>query len=195
MLAHVGQAAAAGYHSAEVMASQLMLDCRDNRAYIVAWRGVLVDTSLARRQRSIETGTNQARLMGGYKMAKAERNGRSTPKQRHATAGKSQARGRLVAAKSQTHGPSNTVARASAEAPRAGWATDLVFDVREPKLAVSLRLDADVLRFFRGFGAGYQTRINEVLKAFMQAREGVEIGARVASAKASRAIGTSKRAR
>ena len=54
----------------------------------------------------------------------------------------------------------------------AGWATDLVFDVREPKLAVSLRLDADVLRFFRGFGAGYQTRINEVLKAFMQARGG-----------------------
>ena len=47
---------------------------------------------------------------------------------------------------------------------------DLVFDVREPKLAVSLRLDADVLRFFRGFGAGYQTRINEVLKAFMQAQ-------------------------
>ena len=61
---------------------------------------------------------------------------------------------------------------------RAGWATDLVFDVREPKLAVSLRLDADVLRFFRGFGAGYQTRINEVLKAFMHARGGAEAGAR-----------------
>ncbi|HXT79914.1 MAG TPA: BrnA antitoxin family protein [Acetobacteraceae bacterium] len=52
-----------------------------------------------------------------------------------------------------------------------GWASDLEFDIREPKLAVSLRLDADVLRFFRGFGAGYQTRINEVLKAFMHARE------------------------
>jgi uncharacterized protein (DUF4415 family) len=62
--------------------------------------------------------------------------------------------------------------RAAAEPQRSGWATDLVFDVREPKLAVSLRLDADVLRFFRGFGAGYQTRINEVLKAFMQARGG-----------------------
>ena len=49
-----------------------------------------------------------------------------------------------------------------------------MFDVREPKLAVSLRLDADVLRFFRAFGAGYQTRINEVLKAFMQARSGSE---------------------
>jgi len=66
--------------------------------------------------------------------------------------------------------------KAVPEASRsAGWATDLVFDVREPKLAVSLRLDADVLRFFRGFGAGYQTRINEVLKAFMHARGGADV--------------------
>ncbi|HEY0181499.1 MAG TPA: BrnA antitoxin family protein [Rhodopila sp.] len=69
-----------------------------------------------------------------------------------------------------------------------GWATDLVFDVREPKLAVSLRLDADVLRFFRGFGAGYQTRINEVLKAFMQARGGANpVAPAVVGARASRA--------
>jgi len=128
-------------------------------------------------------------------MAKAERSGRSMSKQRQATAAKSQARGRVVASKPQAHGSSNAAGRAGAEPQRAGWATDLVFDVREPKLAVSLRLDADVLRFFRGFGAGYQTRINEVLKAFMQAREGVEIGARVASAKASRAVGNGKRAR
>ena len=64
-----------------------------------------------------------------------------------------------------------------------------MFDVREPKLAVSLRLDADVLRFFRGFGAGYQTRINEVLKAFMQARGGAEtVSHAVVSARASRAL-------
>jgi uncharacterized protein (DUF4415 family) len=87
--------------------------------------------------------------------------------------------------------------RAAVEPVRAGWATDLVFDVREPKLAVSLRLDADVLRFFRGFGAGYQTRINEVLKAFMQARGGAEsvshavVGARAARASAN---GNGKRA-
>ena len=61
-----------------------------------------------------------------------------------------------------------TPARAVAEQPRPGWATDLVFDVREPKLAVSLRLDADVLRFFRGFGAGYQTRINRALRKMME---------------------------
>ncbi len=65
-------------------------------------------------------------------------------------------------------------ARMQVESGRGNWATDLVFDVREPKLAVSLRLDADVLRFFRGFGSGYQTRINEVLKAFMHARSEAE---------------------
>jgi uncharacterized protein (DUF4415 family) len=81
---------------------------------------------------------------------------------------------------------------ARSEAARAGWATDLVFDVREPKLAVSLRLDADVLRFFRGFGAGYQTRINEVLKAFMQARGGSETAPRgaVVSARAGHGPGS-----
>ncbi len=82
-------------------------------------------------------------------------------------------------------GRAKAKAAAPAKAPRAasrkearkedvaagGWATALMFDVREPKLAVSLRLDADVLRFFRGFGSGYQTRINEVLKAFMHARQ------------------------
>jgi len=89
------------------------------------------------------------------------------------------------------------IARVASEQIRPAWATDLVFDVREPKLAVSLRLDADVLRFFRGFGAGYQTRINEVLKAFMQARGGSELAPRsVVSARARSGSATEgKRAR
>jgi uncharacterized protein (DUF4415 family) len=90
----------------------------------------------------------------------------------------------------------SSASRAPVEPARAGWATDLVFDVREPKLAVSLRLDADVLRFFRGFGAGYQTRINEVLKAFMQARGGSEpVGHAVVGARArASSNGNGKRA-
>lgn len=80
------------------------------------------------------------------------------------------AHGRTVSAKGRS------TARMQVEAGQGNWATDLVFDVREPKLAVSLRLDADVLRFFRGFGSGYQTRINEVLKAFMHARGTTENG-------------------
>ena len=35
-----------------------------------------------------------------------------------------------------------------------------------PKAAISLRLDADVLDWFKAQGPGYQTRINAVLRAF-----------------------------
>jgi uncharacterized protein (DUF4415 family) len=38
-----------------------------------------------------------------------------------------------------------------------------------PKAAVALRLDADVLSWFKAQGAGYQTRINAVLRAFKDA--------------------------
>lgn len=38
---------------------------------------------------------------------------------------------------------------------------------RPPKEAVSIRLDADLLAWFKGQGCGYQTRINEVLRQFM----------------------------
>jgi uncharacterized protein (DUF4415 family) len=101
-------------------------------------------------------------------MAKTTKTVEHGSKARTSAAAKSRGR----SASSKTH--SNP--RMQVDPGQSGWATDLVFDVREPKLAVSLRLDADVLRFFRGFGAGYQTRINEVLKAFMHARGGVENG-------------------
>jgi uncharacterized protein (DUF4415 family) len=122
-------------------------------------------------------------------MAKISRNVKVLSKGRAAPAAKTPVR--TSAAKAQPP------ARAPVEPARAEWATDLVFDVREPKLAVSLRLDADVLRFFRGFGAGYQTRINEVLKAFMQARGGSQtIGSAVVGARANRsAASNGKRAR
>lgn len=38
-----------------------------------------------------------------------------------------------------------------------------------PKASISLRLDQDVLEWFKAQGAGYQTRINSVLRAFRDA--------------------------
>ena len=38
------------------------------------------------------------------------------------------------------------------------------------KEAISIKLDQDVLAFFRKAGRGYQTRINAVLRRYMQAR-------------------------
>ena len=37
------------------------------------------------------------------------------------------------------------------------------------KAAISLRLDAEVLDWFKAQGGGYQTRINAVLRAYMEA--------------------------
>ena len=39
----------------------------------------------------------------------------------------------------------------------------------DPKVPVSVRLDRDVLDWFKGQGRGYQSRINAVLRAFMDA--------------------------
>lgn len=42
----------------------------------------------------------------------------------------------------------------------------------EPKEQVTLRLDADVLKWFRSLGKGYQTQINALLRAYMEAHRG-----------------------
>jgi hypothetical protein len=39
---------------------------------------------------------------------------------------------------------------------------------RPIKKAVQIRLDADVLAWFKGYGKGYQSRINAVLRDVMQ---------------------------
>ncbi len=43
-----------------------------------------------------------------------------------------------------------------------------------PKAAISIRLDADVLAFFKSGGPGYQRRINAVLRSYMVARRKTE---------------------
>ena len=39
----------------------------------------------------------------------------------------------------------------------------------EAKKQITLRIDADVLAWFRAQGAGYQSRINQLLRAYMEA--------------------------
>ncbi len=41
-----------------------------------------------------------------------------------------------------------------------------------PKVPVSIRLDADLVDFFRGQGRGWQTRMNAVLRAYADAVKG-----------------------
>ncbi|MFN2325339.1 MAG: BrnA antitoxin family protein [Gemmatimonadales bacterium] len=42
--------------------------------------------------------------------------------------------------------------------------------VPPPKRAISIRLDEDVLRWFKADGPGYQSRINAVLRSYMFSR-------------------------
>jgi uncharacterized protein (DUF4415 family) len=52
-----------------------------------------------------------------------------------------------------------------------GWEETVILGLPPPKQAVNLRIDADVLEWFRRTGKGYQTRINSVLRAFVESRK------------------------
>ncbi len=70
-----------------------------------------------------------------------------------------------------------TAARSKAKPTRTGakrqpdW-TSFKVDWPQPKQAISLRIDQDVLAWFRDGGPGYQTRMNAVLRAFVDAQQG-----------------------
>lgn len=53
----------------------------------------------------------------------------------------------------------------------ADWYKDAVPVIPGPKQLLSLRLDPDVVEWFRAQGAGYQTRMNAVLRAYVKARQ------------------------
>jgi len=40
-----------------------------------------------------------------------------------------------------------------------------------PKQQITLRIDNDVVTFFRNLGQGYQTKINQLLRAYMEAHK------------------------
>jgi uncharacterized protein (DUF4415 family) len=44
----------------------------------------------------------------------------------------------------------------------------------EPKALVTIRLDQDVLKWFKSQGSGYQTRINALMRAYMEAQQSVK---------------------
>jgi len=46
------------------------------------------------------------------------------------------------------------------------------------KRQITLRIDADVLAFFRSTGVRYQTRMNQVLRAYMTAHRQAEVSQR-----------------
>jgi uncharacterized protein (DUF4415 family) len=51
-----------------------------------------------------------------------------------------------------------------------GWEQTVMIGLPPGKEAVKLRIDRDVLEWFRQTGKGYQTRMNNVLRAFVKSR-------------------------
>jgi uncharacterized protein (DUF4415 family) len=57
------------------------------------------------------------------------------------------------------------------------WANAVVRKGLKPafrKHQVTLRIDSDVLEFFRSEGEGYQTKINKLLRSYMDASKAAE---------------------
>ncbi|ATQ68572.1 MULTISPECIES: BrnA antitoxin family protein [Methylosinus] len=55
-----------------------------------------------------------------------------------------------------------------------GWESSVEIGLPKRKQGVHIRLDSDVLEWFKARGPGYQTRINAVLRSFVRARERAE---------------------
>jgi len=51
-----------------------------------------------------------------------------------------------------------------------GWDNDIIIGLPPRKREVHIRLDADIIDWFKESGRGYQTRINKVLRAFVDNR-------------------------
>ena len=56
----------------------------------------------------------------------------------------------------------------------AGWESTVIVGLPPAKQDIHIRLDGDILDWFKARGRGYQTRINAVLRAFVQSRQRVE---------------------
>ena len=49
-----------------------------------------------------------------------------------------------------------------------GWEDTITVELPEPKEQITLRLDRDMVRWFRARGKGYQTLINAVLRGYYE---------------------------
>lgn len=56
--------------------------------------------------------------------------------------------------------------------PHEGWDESIMVGVPEPKKQMTLRLDAEVVEWFKAQGKGYQTLMNAVLKGYVDHQRG-----------------------
>ena len=71
---------------------------------------------------------------------------------------------------SMSHDEAMRRRHADSEAPQpyAGWEDTITVGLPEAKEQITLRLDPDMVRWFRARGKGYQTLINAVLRGYYE---------------------------
>src|SRR6516162_7372699 len=102
-------------------------------------------------------------------MVKKERIVRRTAKQLAAKRGQSRTNWAKAAAMTNEQ----LEASIAADPDEAGMVMDwdsVTVEMPAPKADLHMRVDRDVLDFFRGMGKGYQTRINAVLRSYVERR-------------------------
>jgi uncharacterized protein (DUF4415 family) len=70
--------------------------------------------------------------------------------------------------------PTSRVDELRTDALSADTWTEVVLPEKSRKKLISLRVDPEVLDFFKALGPGYQTRMNAVLTAYMQVKKEME---------------------
>ena len=107
-------------------------------------------------------------------MAKKERSVRVSAEQLQTMRDRGETRSDWKAAEAMSQADVERLANEEDGPLPEGWENTVEIGLLEPRQAVHIRLDATVLRWFKAHGPGYQTRINAVLRAFVQARQRAE---------------------
>lgn len=101
-------------------------------------------------------------------MAKKERIVRHTDDELRATQARGETKSDWAAAAAMTE--AEIEAAIAADPDEAGMAVDWAqasVELPQPKAVLNMRIDRDVLEFFRREGKGYQTKINAVLRSYV----------------------------
>lgn len=77
----------------------------------------------------------------------------------------------MARASSKKAARSKAAPRKTSRPRQTDW-TNVKVDWPQAKQAISLRIDQDVLDWFRDGGPGYQTRMNAVLRAYVELQRG-----------------------
>ena len=104
-------------------------------------------------------------------MAKKELIERASAEQLQAMRDRGESRSDWQAAEAMSRDEVERLADEDDGALPEGWESTVEIGVPQRRQPVHIRLDPEVLRWFKAHGPGYQTRINAVLRAFVQARQ------------------------